>query len=226
MSDYQIFLKARTLIFFLCIAFSVLKAQEQKFALMPALGLTASQIHGDNYAGYNKLGFMGGLMIEAKLNKVLDADFGITFIQKGSRRNQNPEKFDYRFYYVNLNYVEVPLMLKYNTKRVFLTIGGAFAYLINYVEESEIGNLTGMFPFQKYDYSVNVGMGMNIMPKLAFELRCSNSFMTTRPFGANFAPYYNNILAKTFNKGYYNNVLQMLFTYKITPKKKSESVQN
>lgn len=219
-------MKARTLILFLSIAFTLIRAQEQKFALMPALGLTASQIHGDNYAGYNKLGFMGGLMIEAKLNKVLDLDFGITFIQKGSRRNQNPEKFDYKFYYVNLNYVEVPLMLKYTTKRVFLTIGGALAYLINYYEESEIGNLTGMFPFEKYDYSVNVGMGMNILPKLAFELRCSNSFMTTRPFGGNFTPYYNNILAKTFNKGYYNNVLQMLFTYKITPKKKSESTQN
>lgn len=201
-------------------------AQEKKFSLKPALGITASQVHGDNYSGFNKLGFTGGLYVNALLNKTLSTELGIIFVQKGSRHNQNPEKYDFKYYYLNLNYLEVPVILRYSPNKFFLTIGASFAYLMSYYEASESGNQTGIFPFNRNEYSLNAGIGMNLSKKLGFEVRTNNSFITIRPFGGNFKPYYNNFLARWFNKGFYNNVLQLVFTYKITPKKKSESEEN
>ena len=75
-----------------------------------------------------------------------------------------------------------------------------------------------------FDYSVKVGLGYNINPKWFVNVRSSNSFMTIRPNRVKQAIYYNNIIARTFNKGYYNNILEITLGYRIKPKKsKSES---
>ena len=64
----------------------------------------------------------------------------------------------------------------------------------------------------------------NINPKWFVNVRSSNSFMTIRPNRVKQAIYYNNIIARTFNKGYYNNILEITLGYRIKPKKsKSES---
>lgn len=201
----------------------VARSQESKFSLKPCLGLTASQVHGDNYAGYNKLGFTGGLYVNAMLGKTVSTELGLIFAQKGSRHNQNPEKNDFKYYYLNLNYLEVPVILRYSPNRFFFTLGVSYAYLMSYYEASESGNQTGIFPFKKDEFSFNVGIGMNLTKKISFEVRSNNSFITIRPFGGNFAPYYNNFIARWFNKGFYNNVLQLAFTYQINPTKKSHA---
>lgn len=219
-------MKYKSLIVIILFSLTLTKAQEKKFALKPTIGVTASQVHGDNYAGYNKLGFTGGLYVNAYLSKTLSTELGIIFAQKGSRHNQNPEKNDFKYYYLNLNYLEVPLILRFQPNKFFLTIGASYAYLMSYYEASETGNQTGIYPFNRDEFSLNTGVGMNLTPKLGFEVRANNSFMTIRPFGGNFAPYYNNFLARWFNKGFYNNVLQLVFSYKISPKKKSESTEN
>ena len=201
----------------------VAKSQEtSKFSLKPMLGITACQVHGDNYSGYNKLGFTGGLYVNAAIKKQTSLELGIIFIQKGAQRNPNPTKFDYTAYYLNLNYVEVPLLIRLQPKKFFFTAGVSFAYLINYYEATEIGNITGMFPFKSTEYSFNLGLGMMITPKLAVEVRTNNSFLTIRPWPSSFRPYYNNVIARQFNNGSYNNILQMLFTYKLGGKKNSE----
>lgn len=195
------------------------KAQRtNKFSLKPSVGITASQVHGDTYNGYNKLGVLAGLYVNAALKEKTSLEFGIIFIQKGARKNQNPAKFDYRYYYLNLNYVEVPLNFRWQPNKFFFNLGGSFAYLINYYEASEIGNLTGMYPFNSTEYSINTGIGMRLTPKIDVEVRANNSIVTIRPFPG-FRPYYNNPLARYFNNGSYSNILQIAFTYKITPKK-------
>lgn len=214
-------LRVFIIIFF--IAFSVAKAQiASKFSLKPSVGITACQVHGDNYNGYNKVGAMAGLYVNAALKEKTSLEFGIIFIQKGARKNQNPDKFDYRFYYLNLNYVEVPLIVRWQHNKFFFTLGGSFAYLINYYEASEIGQLTGMHPFKSTEYSLNTGFGMMLTPKIGVEVRANNSVVTIRPF-TGFRPYYNNPLARYFNNGSYSNIIQIAFTYKINSKNSRES---
>lgn len=219
-------MRSNRLIIIFLLAFYVGQSQESKFSLKPALGMTACQVHGDNYSGFNKVGFTGGAYVNAQLNKVLSTDLGLIFVQKGARKNSRPEKFDYTYYYLNLNYLEVPLLLRYQPNRFFITVGASYAYLIDYYEESEAGNLTGKHPFDKSEYSCNIGLGMTFYKKFDVEVRSNNSFMPIRSFGSGYTPYYGNFLARTFNQGYYNNILQIVFTYKLTPKKKSESIQN
>jgi hypothetical protein len=193
--------------------------------LKPSLGLTASQVHGDAYSGYHKLGITGGVYVNAALSKITSAELGMIFIQKGSRKNQNIEKGDYTAYYFNLNYVEIPLYLRFQPNKFFITVGVSFAYLINYYEANEFGDITGYAPPLKQEYSVNLGVGAEITQRVSFELRTNNSFITIRPYGGAFTAknvYTNNFIAKQFIKGYYNNILEMVFFYKIGGKQKTE----
>ena len=162
---------------------------------------------------------MGGTGVETVFNEKASMSLSFLFIQKGARKNQNLEKNDLTYYYVNLNYLEVPLMVTYTQKKFLFDVGVSAAYLINYYEASESGNFTGMFPFQNFDYSVKVGLGLNISPKWFVNFRSSNSFITIRPNRVKQAIYYNNILARTFNKGYYNNILEFTLGYRIKTKK-------
>jgi len=211
-------LNLRVLIIVSCILFSSVKAQRtSKFTLKPSVGITACQVHGDAYSGYNKLGVLAGLYVNAALKEKTSLEFGIIFIQKGARKNQNPAKSDYRYYYLNLNYVEVPLIVRWQTNKFFLTLGGSFAYLINYYENSDTGPILNN-PFYSTEYSLNTGVGMMMTPKIGVEIRFNNS---VAPIRANLVkyPYYPNALARYFNNGSYSNIIQIAFTYKITSKK-------
>jgi len=218
-------LKYKTLIFILLTSFSITKAQvESKFTLKPALGITACQVHGDKYSGYNKLGFTGGLYVNALLKKKHSLEFGIIYIQKGARKNQNAEKFDYTYYLLRLNYIEIPLIYRWQHNKFFYTVGLSYGYLINYYENSsELGNYTGLYPFLKSEYSFNIGLGMMIKPQIGVEVRTNNSYLTVRPWQSGFVqPYYNTLLWRTFNKGSYNNIMEVVLTYKLKPRKSRE----
>lgn len=192
------------------------------FNLLFMAGLTPSQVHGDAYSGFNKLGVMGGVGVESQFSENWAANLSFLFIQKGSRKNQNLEKNDLTYYYLNLNYVEVPVLFTYNQKRFLFDVGVSAAYLINYYEASDAGNFTGMYPFNKFDYSVKIGLGLNISPKWFVNFRSSNSFITTRPNRIKQSIYFNNIIARTFNKGYYNNILEFAVGYRFKPGKKHD----
>jgi hypothetical protein len=195
------------------------KTGKNTFNLLITAGVSPSQVHGDAFSGFHKLGAMGGIGIESMFSKNTSANLSFIFIQKGARKNQNLEKNDLTYYYLNLNYIEVPILFSYTQNRFLFDAGISAAYLINYIEVSEAGNFTGSFPFQKFDYSVKIGLGVNLNSKWFVNFRSSNSFITTRPNRIKQAIYYNNILARTFNKGYYNNILEFTLGYRINPKK-------
>lgn len=189
------------------------------FNLLITAGVSPSQVHGDAYSGFHKLGAMGGVGVETLFNDKWSANLSFLFIQKGARKNQNAEKNDLTYYYLNMNYLEVPVMFVYKQKKFLFDAGVSAGYLINYYEGSEAGNLTGIYPFLKFEYSVKIGLGYAISPKWSVNLRSSNSFITTRPNRTRQAIYFNNIIARTFNKGYYNNILEFAVTYRINTKK-------
>jgi hypothetical protein len=194
--------------------------------LKPALGITACQVHGDSYSGFNKLGVTGGLYVNAIFTEKTSADLGIIFIQKGARKNPNPDAKpnpDYSAYYLNLNYIEIPLVVRYAPNRFFLTAGLSYAYLMGYYEANELGNITGYSPFLKDEYSLNIGAGVKVGKKTDLEIRSNNSFMTIRPWKIKSNVYYPNWLARKFSNGLYNNILEIVFTYKIDFKKTTSS---
>jgi len=189
------------------------------FNVLFTAGVTPAQVHGDNYSGFHKIGAMAGVGVETVFSDKVSMNLSFLFIQKGSRKNQNPAKNDLTYYYLNMNYLEVPLLVVYQHKKFVFDAGVSAGYLINYYEGSEAGNITGLHPFNKFEYSVKVGLGYCITPKWFFNVRSSNSFITTRPNYIKQTIYYNNIIARTFNKGYYNNILEFALTYHLRTKK-------
>lgn len=217
--------------FLACILFIITihsnaQTNENVFSFKPVFGINACQIHGDNAAGFNKFGVNGGIMVNSRLNKKTSIDLGIVFTQKGARRNQDPENNDYTFFRVNLNYIEIPLLLNYKVNSAyFVTLGPSLAYLINYTEDTERGNWNGVYPFEKFEYGVNVGLGRKIKGNWLVEIRSSNSFLPIRSYGlAANGVFFPNAVARFFNKGLYNNVLSAYIIYQINPKKKSETI--
>lgn len=207
-------------IFFVVFYFSSFSQDNKVFNMLFLAGVVPSQVHGDSYSGYRKAGAMLGLGIESKAGKNITSSIFFQFIQKGARKNQDVENNDLTAYYLNLNYVEVPLLITYSQKKYLFDLGISGAYLINYYEADQNMNFTGMFPFQKYDFSVKAGLGYHINSKWMVNFRTSNSFITTRPNRTKQAIYFNNIIARTFNKGYYNNVLEFTISYRLSLNKK------
>lgn len=206
-------------IFIPTLVFSQQKANT--FNLLFTAGVSPAQVHGDSYSGFNKIGAIGGIGVETVFSKKLSMIASFLFIQKGARKNQNIENNDPTYYFLNLNYIEFPILVAYKYKKFLIDVGLAAGYLINYTEEFEAGKFTGLDPFEKFEYSVKVGLGYCITPKWFVNIRSSNSFITIRPNLNKQTIYYNNILARTFNKGYYNNILEFTVSYRIIPKKKS-----
>lgn len=199
--------------------------EKQIFTLKPSLGFNGCQIHGDSYSGFNKAGIFGGVAINAYLNKRTSLELGFYFSQKGARHNPNPDKGDYSYYFVNLNYIELPLLFRFHlNKDYFVTAGPSMAYLASYYENINYINYTGVYDFNPFEYGVNVGLGKKIKEKFSVEVRSSNSFTTIRGYGATATNvFYPNPIARAFNKGFYNNILTLLLTYKIDLKRKTRA---
>ncbi|MBA2611130.1 MAG: PorT family protein [Bacteroidetes bacterium] len=222
-------MRYRLLIFFL--SSLLCHAQDNTrsvFTLKPTLGLNGCQIDGDSYGGYNKLGMLAGVAVNTRLNKRTSVDIGFYFSQKGAKHNPAPNKGDFSYYRVNLNYVDIPVLLKFNLNPVyFISLGPSVGYLVSYSENKNYVDYTGMYPFNKFDAGFNIGLGRKMVKdKFFVEVRSSNSFLPIRNYGpiAN-QIYYPNVIARFFNKGLYNNVLTLMFSYKIDYKKKSEEQQ-
>ena len=221
--DYISVVLKHILIILFFLPFVVLSQnKENAFNLIFNAGLSPAQVHGDAYSGFNKVGVIGGLGVQNTINKQHSLSLSFWFIQKGAQKNPKPDKGDYNAYYLNLNYLEVPFLYTYTQQKYLFDVGLSAGYLINYYEADQNMNYTGKFPFEKFEYSVKIGLGYKINEKWFVNFRSSNSFITIRPNRTKQAIYYNNILARTFNKGYYNNILEFTIGYKIIPNKKSD----
>jgi hypothetical protein len=100
-----------SLILFLLFIF-LQTSNAQKFQGGAFLGFNASQIDGDQLAGYNKIGLNTGLNISYDLNEPwqLNIDFG--YSQKGSRTGLSVQDGDL-IRKITLNYIELPIYVSY-----------------------------------------------------------------------------------------------------------------
>ena len=98
-------------------------------------GLALSQIDGDKHGGYHKPGFIVGASVDRALSEDFALAMELKFIQKGAQASYNYDtgSDDYR---VLLNYIQIPLLAKYNVwNSIWAEAGVGFAYLIDWEEE-------------------------------------------------------------------------------------------
>ncbi len=199
-------------------------SQEVKQTFRPVflVGIVASQVDGDTYAGYRKLGYFAGLGVNRQLSKKVEIEFDITFLQKGARKNyatdsaslNNPNN---EFYLLRLNYVEIPLFLRFSFKKFKIEAGGAWAYLIKNppFEANQNGYYNGN-NFKNFDYSILVGVGFKLKENSFINLRYEYSVVPFRDYYASSTGiYHGQFPYSLFNTGLYNNLLILSFNYKL-----------
>jgi hypothetical protein len=193
------------------------------FTLKPSLGVNVCQVHGDGYSGFHKLGLFAGVAVNAYLKPKSSLEIGFYFSQKGARHIPNPNKGDFHFYSLNMNYIDVPVSFRYQlNKDYFISLGPSIAILTGYFEEIDYVNYTGSYPVNLFEYGINFGLGKKIKDRFFVEIRTSNSYIPIRGYGSFVNNvYYSNFIAKAFNKGFYNNILTLFVSYKIYLKRKS-----
>lgn len=183
----------------------------QSFSGGISAGLTASQVDGDTYSGYHRAGFAAGASVGLDLSPKFAWQMELKYIQKGSYKRQNPDAGDYSIYKLRLNYVEMPLMIKYKFKpKIIFDAGIGIGYLMKTVEEDEYG----VFPvgtaqsFHKAEISYQIGGYYLLSKKLSFNIRYNYSLLAIR----------NHVAGERwilFQKGQFNNVFVFSLCYQL-----------
>lgn len=176
-------------------------------------GLSASQLDGDRSSGYNKAGLSFGIYTNVKLNKYVDAQMELKYIQKGSKWDNEDNAV---FYHSKLNYIEIPLFLKYHFLRKFnANIGVTAGYLQKATENKDgIGDEPADPPFNEFEFSGLAGLEYEFIDNFFFNVRFNYSIIPVR----------NHPGDQFFflNRGQYNNVLTFAVYYQLANPNKNE----
>ena len=191
---------------------------ERRFRTILSAGIAGCQVDGDTYAGYNKLGPYTGVYVNRPLNEKYELEFGITYIQKGAKKNADPIQGDYSYYILRLNYAEVPFLFKMNYKKFKAEVGLSYAYLFSGHEE----NYTGYYNDKKMrdtDIGYNIGGAYKLTDKLLVNMRFNYSLVPVRPLPSN-GQFVGTFWTRVLNKGLYNNDIVVSINYILQGKEK------
>ena len=190
----------------LCCGFLSISIHAQNFGGGLILGLSTSQVSGDKLGGFNKAGILVGAFANKSISENLSIQMEMTYIQKGSRNPDNTTPHEY-----DLNYVEIPFFLKYQTKYQLKIEGGFLTgILINQTERYSDGiKLTNISNgnFNKFDFGIGIGIDYSLSEKLILNSRISNTLF--------FSPTREYSVQKFINRGNYNSVLSFAIHYNL-----------
>ena len=184
----------------------ILNVQAQNFGGGGILGISTSQVGGDNLGGFNKAGVIIGVFANKKISPLLGFQGEMIYIEKGS---SNPKMYEDLIQDISSSYIEVPLLLQYHQNNILTIEGGLKAgYLIDGYYNDLNGKMENEInPFIDYDISVLLGMDYKFSTNISLNTRISNSII---PIGAEDK---NSNLYNSGLKGKYNSVLSFTLHY-------------
>ncbi len=89
----------------------------QKFGGNLILGFNASQIDGDQLAGYSKIGFCAGIGTNYELKEPWQINVDFLFSQRGSQSKLFPDEYE-PIRKLTLNYIELPVYVSYKDWKI------------------------------------------------------------------------------------------------------------
>ena len=179
------------------------------------LGLNFTQIDGDTYYGYHKVGLNAGAVVYVHFTSRFGASMELLYTQKGSRGEdvtESPAIGTYvTKYFMNVNYVEVPVTLHYIYHRFDVEAGVSYAYLINSSEWVQADQPVLIDPvanaFSKTDLDYIFGISRRLYKKLYANARFQYSITSIRPADRIPLGYGYG------NQGQFNNLFSLRFIY-------------
>lgn len=166
----------------------------QKFDGGIFLGPVVSQVDGDNYGGYNKVGGIVGAWVSRDFGNNWSGQFEIEWVHKGSRKLSRPSAGDYSVYYMKLAYIDFPIMATYSLhQKIKMRFGLIPAYLISYQEGDLIGDFDSDItrPFKEVNLAAILGVNYQYNPKLSIELRQAMDIIPFRPHAGGLTTWYD-----------------------------------
>lgn len=151
---------SKTYIIFILFSLSVLNLQAQTFKAGLILGITASQINGDDDAGFNKPGFEGGLKSLVSINEKSDLSLEILYSQRGSKEEAVPGQVQSIY---RIDYVTIPVIYSYKDwlaedySRLHFHGGLSYGRLISAELDNDNDNTEFVSQWMENDLSILVG---------------------------------------------------------------------
>jgi len=169
-------------------------------------GVTASQVDGDTYGGFNKLGLTGGVFVNRELDYNIYWQLEIKYVERGAYENFGPE--DPRIDKTVYRYIEFPLSVHYLfDEKVQIEIGISPEVLIHYAAFDEYDKLDpSLYPDNhRFGLSAFAGIYYWFIPSTGVGLRYTYSAIPFRD-----PQEWHNAM----NRGYFHNVLALTLAYK------------
>ena len=142
------------------------------------LGAATTQIDGDGYGGFNKAGIMGGAYVNTKISDNWRAEFQMGFIQKGSIDPHRPDKGDFSYYRIALQYIEVPLLFRRKQNKFTYGFGPSVGVLISSVEEDLNGEVNlPLNEFKSTEVAMNADLIYDLTPRFQTNVRYTHSML-------------------------------------------------
>lgn len=171
-------------------------------------GGVSSQISGDGLAGWDKFGFTGGAWIHMDFNGNIGTWMGMQYMNKGSKKQADPDNGDFNTFAFKLDYIEVPLLMTYTRKNWRLGLGPSVGILINQKIDFNGAVYEPTPAFNRLDFSANLSIAWLISESSILEFRGGTSFIPTRP-----APEVVNTLSY-YEQGNYNQIIALSYMWR------------
>lgn len=200
--------KGLTVILFLCLGSAMALGQQVNYGIYA--GITASQVDGDAYRGFNKLGGTAGIFLNKHIEYNIYWQAEIKYVSRGVYKG--PSDNDQTLYRSTYHYVEIPLSVHYRVQEKFIIeLGTSPEFLVGaaYEDENGILNPEGYPEIRKLGLSVFAGVGYWFTERMMLGLRYTNSAIPFRDPQEWNNPQY---------RGYFHNVMSMSLAYRIRPK--------
>lgn len=179
-------------------------------------GVNFTQVDGDTYSGYSKVGLNTGAMVAVNFSKLWAVSAEMLYSMKGARGAHVSESYYvgtyFDKYYLNLNYVEIPVAIHYK-QFPFLDFEGGLCYgrLISSREWGYADVPVVIDPAYNYFNSAELsalgGANMRIGKKMYANLRFQYSLTAIRPYPRIPQHYY------TSPENQANNVVTLRIMY-------------
>ena len=206
--------------FSILITFTVGISNAQRFEGGVVGGLTASQVDGDSYSGFNKLGIHFGAFTKTQFNPRWGAQMELKYSGRGAFQGSLKPN-EPKIYQLSLRYIEIPVIAQfYLTEEIFFDGGVSFGYLMGrkmydnggLVPDEEIKR-TG--EFDRFDLNGIIGINYTLNENITLNIQYAYSAIPIRERETT-GNYYYGHLARIigYTEGDYNNFLTFGAYYK------------
>jgi hypothetical protein len=163
--------------------FPVEKLYSQRILGALSVGMNLTQVDGDEFFGFNKIGLNVGPMVVVPFgkNKNWSVSMELLYSQKGSYHKGSTDSTAFR---LQQDYVEVPVLVHFTDKKLISGgVGFSYGQLVNY-KETQNNFFDSLFQYQtglsNNDISVIADLQIRLWSKLWANLRYQYSVKSNR----------------------------------------------